>query len=190
MYADERFSSVELFRSRPLDVPPRREWRRSATRRCRRARCRRGFDCQASRRCRGSPLTSASRRMGPRWTACQLATRRFSSAARSLPRPPARRPSQSPPCAGTQTDRQTHTWLQVKHAPKLGTYRLDHMSVSQEHAPPAGEAEALIGSACSYNRAPTLVLEAHWALGDSALPAGESRPKGVQPPPTSIAASR
>ena len=35
----------------------------------------------------------------------------------------------------------THTWLQVKHAPKLGTYRLDHMSVSQEHAPPAGEAE-------------------------------------------------
>lgn len=27
-------------------------------------------------------------------------------------------------------------YLQVKHAPKLGTYRLDHMSVSQEHAPP------------------------------------------------------
>ena len=30
-------------------------------------------------------------------------------------------------------------YLQVKHAPKLGTYRLDHMSVSQEHAPPAGQ---------------------------------------------------
>ena len=43
----------------------------------------------------------------------------------------------------------TRTWLQVKHAPKLGTYRLDHMSVSQEHAPPAGEAEALTGSAGS-----------------------------------------
>ena len=110
---------------------------------------------------------------------------------RKVTAPPTSTPAlPSPPCAGTQTDRQTHTWLQVKHAPKLGTYRLDHMSVSQEHAPPAGEAEALIGSACSYNRAPTLVLEAHWALGDSALPAGESRPKGVQPPPTSIAASR
>ena len=102
-------------------------------------------------------------------------------------------PASTPALAITTMCWHTHThstWLQVKHAPKLGTYRLDHMSVSQEHAPPAGEAEALIGSACSYNRAPTLVLEAHWALGDSALPAGESRPKGVQPPPTSIAASR
>ena len=47
------------------------------------------------------------------------------------------------------THTHTRTWLQVKHAPKLGTYRLDHMSVSQEHAPPAGEAEAPIGSAGS-----------------------------------------
>ena len=62
---------------------------------------------------------------------------------RKVTAPPTSTPAlPSPPCAGTQTDRQTHTWLQVKHAPKLGTYRLDHMSVSQEHAPPAGEAEA------------------------------------------------
>ena len=54
-------------------------------------------------------------------------------------------PSTSTPALAITTmcwHTDTHTWLQVKHAPKLGTYRLDHMSVSQEHAPPAGEAEA------------------------------------------------
>ena len=54
-------------------------------------------------------------------------------------------PASTPALAITTMCWHTHThstWLQVKHAPKLGTYRLDHMSVSQEHAPPAGEAEA------------------------------------------------
>ena len=30
----------------------------------------------------------------------------------------------------------TRTWLQVKHAPKLGTYRLDHVGLARL-APPA-----------------------------------------------------
>ena len=103
-------------------------------------------------------------------------------------------PSTSTPALAITTmcwHTDTHTWLQVKHAPKLGTYRLDHMSVSQEHAPPAGEAEALIGSPAHYTELrPWFWRRTGRALGDSALPAGESRPKGVQPPPTSIAASR
>ena len=54
--------------------------------------------------------------------------------------PPPRPPSQL--AAGHSfavTNTWLYTYLQVKHAPKLGTYRLDHMSVSQEHAPPAGQ---------------------------------------------------